>query len=75
MKMLKQHIWNSILEAKKNLADLWKTLQLPAVAGSSVSEACNMDDEVAMRKRVGSPGYVAPEIIMHKPYNEKVAWK
>ena len=32
-----------------------------------------MDDEVAMRKRVGSPGYVAPEIIMHKPYNEKVA--
>lgn len=34
--------------------------------------ACNMDDEVAMRKRVGSPGYVAPEIIMHKPYNEKV---
>ena len=32
-----------------------------------------MDGEVAMRKRVGSPGYVAPEIIMHKPYNEKVA--
>ena len=32
-----------------------------------------MDDEVAMRKRVGSPGYVAPEIIMHKPYNENVA--
>ena len=32
-----------------------------------------MDDEVAMRKRVGSPGYVAPEIILHKSYNEKVA--
>lgn len=65
------------MEAKKNLADLVSssTLQLPvvAVAGSSISEACNMDDEVAMRKRVGSPGYVAPEIIMHKPYNEKVA--
>lgn len=34
--------------------------------------ACNMDDGVAMKKRVGSPGYVAPEIIMHRPYNEKV---
>ncbi|CAL1145836.1 unnamed protein product, partial [Cladocopium goreaui] len=42
------------------------------MAEDAEAPACNMDDEVAMRKRVGSPGYVAPEIIMHKPYNEKV---
>eukprot|EP00434_Breviolum_minutum_P036855 symbB.v1.2.032670.t1/scaffold3952.1/size47578/2 len=34
--------------------------------------ACRVDDEVGMKKRVGSPGYVAPEIITHRPYNEKV---
>jgi len=36
-------------------------------------KACRVDDEVGMKKRVGSPGYVAPEIITHRPYNEKVA--
>ena len=39
---------------------------------SNVGEACRTDDVEGMKKRVGSPGYCAPEIVMGRQYNEKV---
>jgi len=42
----------------------------PVLADFGIS--CSVDDAAQMQCRVGSPGYVAPEVVMNLKYDEKV---